>query len=671
MTRASLWPPSIIDHNTNVILIADLLNSIKYNNTEVSKVIWITHLLHWIIRPRTQDEKSHKIETIYSTRIKFLIAQLERDVNVKKQVTEVFEFVLLRLLTPQHIAYTGISSASSFQQEFFDRIEEKILPGKPLSASLESLLLESFPDEDESILIDQIDRDILIQFVQTFEFTQEFTQQIFKRTLSAGHRLSRDIVQIAELLRNNMKLVSTDLLNSTEFFIEESLRQENMFSNHEQLSLKSASELIESLKRAESGIVESIEGHLKNGIQIEIVYGLQSYRKRVQRLRLILQMMQPDYVKYDGIRNFLSQSVLDVHQQKSMISFLSENFSLLTKRIVQTNSAVGEHYVTHTWKEFTHMFYSSLGGGVITAATVMLKHLLGKIGATGFIKGLVESLNYSTSFLLIQILGFTLATKQPSATALHLALALKKSLGESRRTIVALLRTQFIAVLGNFIAVSPICFLIGWVAVQIEFPLYSAQQANAVIQSSSYLGFAPLFAAITGILLFVSSLIAGWFENFSLSKNLPGRIHDSPVLLKWLGAKKTKKFASLIEGNASAVAGNFSLGILLGLVPQFVKFLGVPIEVRHITLASGGYFSALFQGIQNNMATIDLLNSFFGLFVIGFLNISVSFFLAFTLASIANQVSLRSLTRTLLWGLQLVLTKPWLLLVPQDETKDK
>ena len=671
MTRASLKPPGIIHHNTAVILIADLLNSMKFNNTEVSKVIWITQLLNWIIRPRNQDEKSHKVETIYSTRIKYLITQLERDPIVKKQVSEVFEFVLLRLLIPQHISYTGISSAMSFQQEFFNRVEEKILPGKPLSASFESLLLESFPDEEESVLIDQIDPEMLHQLVRTFEFSQTFQQQIFKRTLAAGHRLSRDIVQIAELLKQNMNLVSTDLVTSAEFFIEESLRHEVIFFNHEQLNLKSAAELIENLKRAESVIVESIEGHLKNGIQTEIVYGLHSYCKRVLRLRLILQMLQPDQAKYDGIRNFLSQSVLDVHQQKSFVAFLSENFSLLTKRIVQTNSVVGEHYVTHTWKDFTHMFYSSLGGGAITAATVMLKHVLGKIGATGFIKGLVESLNYSTSFLLIQILGFTLATKQPSATALHLAQALKKSLGESRRTIVALLRTQFIAVLGNFIAVSPICFLIGWVAVQVGYPLYSAQQADAIIQSSSYLGVAPLFATITGVLLFISSLIAGWFENFSLSKNLPGRIHDSPVLLKWLGAKKTKNFSSLIEGNASAVAGNFSLGILLGLVPQFVKFLGVPIEVRHITLASGGYFSALFQGIQNNIALSDLLNSFFGLFVIGFLNISISFFLAFTLASIANQVSLRSLTRTLFWGLQLVLTKPWLLLIPEDGTKDK
>jgi site-specific recombinase len=130
--------------------------------------------------------------------------------------------------------------------------------------------------------------------------------------------------------------------------------------------------------------------------------------------------------------------------------------------------------------------------------------------------------------------------------------------------------------------------------------------------------------------------------------------------------KRTKLFASLIEHNSSAVAANFSLGVLLGLVPQFVKFLGIPIEVRHITLASGSYFSALFQALQMEVSRGLLLNSFMGLFVIGFLNISISFILAFTLASIATQVSLHSLMRTLFWGLKLVLTKPWLLLIPEN-----
>ena len=666
MTQTRLKPLGIIPHSTDMMLMMDLFNSLKFNSTEVSQVIWVTRVLNWIIRPRTQDEKTLKVETIYSTRIKYLVAQLDRDPRIKKQVTDTFEFVFLRLLTPNHIAYTGLSSATSFQQELFERIEEKILPAKPLSASFESLLLESFPQGDESILIDQVSRDILLELIQTLGFSQPFVSALFKNALSAGHRVSLDLIQIAELLRQDMNLSQSDLFSTIEFKIESTLRAEVTACRMSVLTVASVPELLWQLQAAESDLVEMVEGHHQHGIKIGIVYGLQSYRKRAQRLRLILKMLHAGSSRYDGIRNFLSQNVLDVHQQKSLLFFLAENFSLLTKRIVQANSAVGEHYVTHTWKDFTRMFLSSLGGGAITALTVMIKHGTGQIGATGFIKGLFDSLNYSTSFLLIQNLGFTLATKQPSATALHLAQALKKSLSESRRTIVALLRTQFIAVMGNFIAVTPICFVVGWIAFQIGMPLYTSDEVNNVIESSNYLGFAPFFAAITGVLLFLSSLIAGWFENFSLSKELPTRIQESPVLLRWFGGQRTKRFASLIEHNASAVAGNLSLGILLGLVPQFVKFLGIPIEVRHITLASGSYFSALFQALQLDVSLSLLLNSFLGLFVIGFLNISISFILAFTLASIATQVSLKSLMQTLLWGLQLVLTKPWLLLIPEN-----
>lgn len=652
-----------------MLLFADLLNTNSLNTTEVSKVIWVTQLLHWIIRPRTRDEKALKADTIYSTRIKFLTSQLERDQKIKKQVATVLEQALLKLLTTKHIAYTGMSPSSSFQHELFIRFEEKILPGKPLSASFESLLLESFPNEHESLLIDQINIEILHHLIQQLEFSEHFQVQMYKRTLAAGHRLSLDLVQISEQLREDIGIDDSDLYSSEEFFIESRLRLEVISedSNHSELS--SANELLDLLAKAEKSIAAAIERHLIKGIKVDVVYGLQNYKKKVHRLQHILKMLQPGISKYEGIRSYLSQTILDVHQQRSLISFLKENFSLLISRIVQTNSAIGEHYVTYTWKDFMQMFYSSLGGGAITSLTVMLKFYLGKIGAVGFIKGVLEGLNYSTSFLLIQTLGFTLATKQPSATALHLGQALKKSIGESRRTIVALLRTQFIAVLGNFIAVSPLCFLLGWIAAKAGHPLYSAPEVSTIIDSSSYLGFAPLFATITGVLLFISSLIAGWFENFSRSNSLPSRIQENPSLINWIGLKKSKNLAIIISNNASAIAGNFSLGILLGLVPQFVKFLGIPLEVRHITLAAGSYFSALYQALQNGVPMNELLNSFFGLFIIGLLNISVSFFLAFLLASIATKVSLKSLSRILFWGTKLILTKPWLLLVPEKTSK--
>ena len=293
MTQVTLRPLSIILHTLAVILIVDLLNALKFNTTEVSKVIWVTQFLNWIIRPRTHDEKTSKAETVYSTRIKYLVVQLERDQVIKKQVTEVFEFVLLRLLTPNHIAYTGISAATSFQQELFHRLEEKVLPAKPLSASFESLLLESFPEEDESVLIDQIDRDALISLIKVFDFSQHFKAALFKSALAASHRVSRDLVQTAELLRQNMNLNQTDLLASAEFKIEAALRAELIRPEESKdLTIQDVSGLLEKLQSCENALIELVEGHQRHGIKIEIVYGLQSFRKRAQRLRLILQLFE-------------------------------------------------------------------------------------------------------------------------------------------------------------------------------------------------------------------------------------------------------------------------------------------------------------------------------------------------------------------------------------------
>lgn len=111
---------------------------------------------------------------------------------------------------------------------------------------------------------------------------------------------------------------------------------------------------------------------------------------------------------------------------------------------------------------------------------------------------------------------------------------------------------------------------------------------------------------------------------------------------------------------------NVSLGFLLGLLPQVLKFFAIPLDVRHVTLATGSFATAL-PVVLNELSLFTVWNSVLGLLMIGVLNITVSFFLAFLLASAASHVRLSSLVRVLYVGFKSIILKPWLLLLPENK----
>jgi site-specific recombinase len=407
---------------------------------------------------------------------------------------------------------------------------------------------------------------------------------------------------------------------------------------------------------------------MKNrGVKIDLVYLFENQKRKIRRLRGLTSFFNTNLSTAAAFKVFVSQLILDIHHQRNLRSFFSENLSLITERIVQSNSELGEHYVTFNWAEFRKMFRSAMGGGAVTAITVFVKLTIANFNLVGFIKGLAESLNYSGSFLWIQVMGWTLATKQPSATAPFIASSLMKSMTESRRSIIALLRTQFIAVLGNLSTVFPICFIVSWTMFHLGHPFLTEHHAVDQFNSTNILGPTALYAAFTGILLFSASLFAGWFENWIILNRLEDRLMSNERLHNLLGSKRAISFAEFVGKNANALAANTTLGFLLGLTPQVLKFFGIPLEVRHITLATGAFAASLPTLLDHGLQVWPFINSVAGLLIIGILNISVSFAMAFLLASVSSKVRFSSLLRLLSWGVRLILTRPWLMIVPEKD----
>lgn len=643
-------------------ILSSLLSQKTLKESDYDKIFWFVKIMKWMQKPLDQENTTIKKENAYNVRIKYLLLMLNKNPEWKENFVLTITELLLKISSVSPLLSVGISTNTSFIQDFIHRLQEKILPNSPLSEDLASLLYEVFPDEEESIFVSGIEEPVLAELLDLFNQQADLHRRLKTDVLTASYILSVQMLSATFSIQNELLDFQKRPDELPEFRIAGEMRK-----HQEQLDFNISSGLFGQIDLAEQNVSLLYAEMHDRGVKIDLVYLFENQKRKIRRLRTLLGFFNSGLSSANAFKLFISQLILDIHHQRSLKSFFSENLGLITQRIVQANSEIGEHYVTFNWVEFRTMFRSAMGGGAITAFTVFFKYFYAPLKLVGFAKGVVESLNYSSSFLLIQILGWTLGTKQPSATAPYIASALQKSMTEARRSIVALLRTQFIAVIGNLSLVFPICFFVSWALLKMDHPLMTAEHAYEQFSSSYFFGPSALYAAFTGVLLFSASIFAGWFDNWTVLNRLEERLMNNERLHRLLGSKRTIKFSQFVGNNANALAANISLGFLLGLAPQILKFLGIPLEARHITLATGGFGSSLPFIIEKGIDGWQLTNAIAGLFVIGILNISVSFALAFLLASISSKVRFTSFLRLFKWGIGLILTRPWLLIVPEKD----
>ena len=65
------------------------------------------------------------------------------------------------------------------------------------------------------------------------------------------------------------------------------------------------------------------------------------------------------------------------------------------------------------------MYKSAAGAGIIIAFMASLKVLMARVTMAPLMQAFSYSMNYSLGFMLIHVLHFTVATKQPAMTQLH------------------------------------------------------------------------------------------------------------------------------------------------------------------------------------------------------------------------------------------------------------
>lgn len=289
------------------------------------------------------------------------------------------------------------------------------------------------------------------------------------------------------------------------------------------------------------------------------------------------------------------------------------------------------------------MMRSAMGGGWIVGFMAMLKILLSKLALAPFGFAFLYSLNYSLGFIAIHILHFTVATKQPAMTAAVIAGAIdegQKKLDELVELIVRVLRSQFIAIVGNLALAMPTAYVIAWTWYGVSGShLVNPEKIDHLLHDiNPFASLALPHAAVAGVCLFLSGLISGYYDNKSSYANIPARLRQLNWLKELLGEARLLKVTTYIGNNLGALAGNFFFGIMLGSIGQFGEFFGLPIDIRHITFSSANFAFSL-VGLDHQMSWQLVTTSLVGILLIGLVNLAVSFSLALFVALRSRRVS--------------------------------
>ena len=576
-------------------------------------------------------------------RLRHLLGVLERNPEQQLRAAEMLRLFLREVDSAALLADFGFAPRTGLWAEFASRLRARVLPLTPATSDLGELFALLFPRGQDVAWLNAIDDETLARVARMLEAGDTGLAHDWRRPFFDAITFLASSVRAAGFSPQLRQRMSAELLVDAPFHqlarVAERLREhgESKAPEDRALFLQDAQylrALLETCRRCAASVHEHLEAH---GVSVDVVFEVDQLRERAHRIDLLLGcVLAPEASR--EIVGLVAELAATAEERRSIRGLFARHYSMLARKVAERSAASGEHYITRDRHEYAAMLRASAGGGGVVALTTFAKFALGAVALGAFWDGLAAGLNYAASFVLIQVLHLTLATKQPAMTAPAMAdkladLSNSDAVERFVDEVANLIRSQAAGIFGNVLAVVPLVLAVQWIAVAASGgPIVGGVDAVHVFDSVTLLGPTALFAAFTGVLLFASSLIAGWVENWFVWHRLDSAIAWNPKIVARLGAARAQRWSAWWRKNISGLASNISLGLMLGLVPAVAAFFGLPLEVRHVTLASGQLAAAVGALGLGTLATAAFWWCVAGIAVTGALNLAVSFFLALRVA---------------------------------------
>lgn len=388
----------------------------------------------------------------------------------------------------------------------------------------------------------------------------------------------------------------------------------------------------------------------KTGISIRATNMMLRLDQSLQRMRILTELLTYDPKKRDkAIIELIQTLIIAANRRYSIMYLIDNNTKLLSRKVTENASRRGEHYISTDKAGYRRMFKMATTGGFVIAFMGTTKILAYQLALAPMGRAFVNSMIYGLGFVFIHIIHGTVATKQPAMTAAAIASTVSSSSGKKSHQltklselIVDIMRTQFIAIMGNIMMAAPVAFLISFIWLHSTgAPMINTDKAAHLLHElDPFHSLALPHAAIAGVYLFLSGLIAGYYDNLAVYNKVGARIKRHWLVKKMLSKTWVERFGDFVEANLGAIMGNFIFGIFLGSTATIGFIFGLPIDIRHIAFSSANLAHGLFNIGSDQMSVSLVLISLLGLALIGLVNLMVSFTLALIVALRSKDVKI-------------------------------
>jgi len=572
------------------------------------------------------------------------IRLMEQDRELRVCFDRTWDAMLAELDAVSLFAEAGLPGHHALPSELMRRVFQRLLPSAREQSDVGRLFAEVFSGADA---------------VERFAGQQGYVFERLMRILRpspdsrAGARIEEDVRQALCLLSARVAgrgVTAAIRQRGGGHAVEDSPFYQMVFATAMLVRAKTAIEREtqrvawqEAARRCAEEL-EQIHLHMEEaGVSSALVYDLRSIEAALDRMHLLARVYAPTGMAYGhGSERMLLNALVRGRLDDMRLRFLfGQNLNLLARKTVERTGHGGEHYIAHSRRDYWLMWRAGAGGGLLTVFTAAIKMRLIESHFPLAIEGFLIGTDYAVSFVLLQIFGLALATKQPSMTAATLAGIVRENRGVARWSKISefasdISRTQLAAAFSNVIAVcvGAVLFEKVWIRMFQDhyLPLESARHVYQTLHP--FTSGTAIFAAFTGVLLWLAALIGGWFENFAVYHRIPEAIAQHPMGLR-VGVRRMRRAADWVERNAASWSTSIVLGYLLGFSPVVAKFFGVPLDVRHVTLSTGTLALAAARFGTSSFGHGWMYYAIAGIGITFVLNLGVSF-------SIASIVALRA-----------------------------
>lgn len=553
---------------------------------------------------------------------------------------------------------SGLLPSTGFFSEAARRISDRLLPDVIDTTYTKDVLTLVFHRTDDEMWVNAIPDEDWIDFLRAL-----FGSIAIEPAGKPGEgKLPHALEQIVEALRVLAYHVSAIGLEPELIRVDPSLEEHKSpflaqneellaFLDHYRVSWDDGKEITAEQKHLEvmldqcAEVVQRIRKRAaKIGTSFTLTFKLERLRQHLERIGVLLDLLQRLHAERrvaavaPQIVALFKELVRAECRKNKLSDYWRQNVELLALRMTESAGKTGEHYIASNRSEYFGIFRSAALGGLIIALMTAFKIVLGRQGLAPLTGALAICLNYAIGFVVIHILGGTVATKQPAMTANAIAASIGESQGKTRNLenlveiIARTIRSQLGAIVGNVGVAVPTAMLMSLAIAELTgTPFISEEAARSLLDQVDPLSPAVLFAAIAGVCLFLSGLIAGYYDNLSAYGRIPERLGQLRWTRRVFGETRMQRVAAYVEKHLGALAANFFFGLMLGGVTALGVLLGLPLDIRHIAFSSAnvGYAAA---GLHFDMSWQVGLLAAVGVALIGLTNLAVSFALTLYVA---------------------------------------